>query len=760
MASRKSPLFDTATTVGKIMSFLGVSALCGLLAAGLVFPLAATGGAAATAGSDVLEEIPTELSEEPLSTPTRVYASDGETLIATFYEENRQPVSSDGISQYMKDAIVAIEDERFYEHGGVDARGAARALVHNLTSSTQQGASTLTMQYVNNVLNNAAVVRGEGRVLFSGINDKTYADKLREMKLAVAVEQEMTKDEILEGYLNIVLLGGQTYGVEAAAQYYWGIPASELNLQQSATLAGMVQSPNYFNPEYNQDNAKWRRNVVLDNMLSLGYITEEEHREAREAELGVDPHPQPHGCAQASFANYFCDFVQRQVLANEAFGEDEEARKTMLYRGGLDIVTTLDADTQRAAEDEVMATVPPGDDSGAVASIISVEPNTGNIVAMAQSTEYDPDRSFADGATTLNMNVGPEFGGGPNALPVGSTLKPFVAAAWVEQGGSMNDIVDATGSEFEQGDWVDASCLPGGGFRLGVEADSEEGDMWSVENVGENMNRRMSIDHGLYNSVNTATLATAFDMDMCDITDLTDRLDIVRASDGEGMNPSQPSFTVGGTELAPLTLASAYTVFANDGVQCEERVFLEITDWQGNSYPVPEEDCSEKLDADVVAQVNDTLVNIAERSPTNNSPFPAGNPPFPMLGKTGTSGENSHTWFAGSTKGLTSVAQIGRLEDIQSLNERRIGNQGPFEWFYGSSMAQPMWYEYIEKVGRNYDTGDFRESPNSEFDNRRESYPRSGALPGGRNGGSSNNGDNDSGNNDSSDEDDNNDDDD
>lgn len=754
MASRKSPLFDTATTVGKIMSFLGVSALCGLLAAGLVFPLAATGGAAATAGSDVLEEIPTELSEEPLSTPTRVYASDGETLIATFYEENRQPVDYDEISQYMKDAIVAIEDERFYEHGGVDARGTARALVHNLTSSTQQGASTLTMQYVNNVLNNAAVVRGEGRVLFSGINDKTYADKLREMKLAVAVEQEMTKDEILEGYLNIVLLGGQAYGVEAAAQYYWGIPASELNLQQSATLAGMVQSPNYFNPEYNPDNAKWRRNVVLDNMLSLGYITEEEHREAREAELGVDPHPQPQGCANAELGAYACDYVQQLLLKSDVLGEDQEARDNLLNRGGLNIITTLDVDTQRAAEAEVKATVPPGDDSGAVASIISVEPSTGNIAAMAQSTEYNPAGEFANGETTVNVNVNSEYGGG-GGFPVGSTLKPFVAAAWVEEGGSMADIVDAGIDNPEQGDWFEASCLPGGGFRLGVESDSSDGDAWELENVGDDMNRRMSIDYGLYMSVNTATAATVMDMDMCAITDLTDRLNIVNARSREGMNPTSPSFTVGGTELAPLTLASAYTVFANDGVQCEPRVIQEISDWQGNSYPVPEENCEEKMDADVAAQVNDTLVNIAERSPTNNSPFPLGDPPFPMLGKTGTSGENSHTWFAGSSKGLTSVAQVGTFLNNAPLNNKRIGDFAPVERVYGSSIAQPMWYEYMEEVGRNYDTGDFRESPNSEFNNRRESYPRSGALPGGRNGGSSNNS-----NNDSSDEDDNNDDDD
>ena len=730
MPPRKSPLFDTATTVGKIMSFLGISALCGLLFVGLVFPLAATGGAAASAGSDILEGVPAELTEEPLSTPSRIYANDGETLLATFYAENRNPVALEDISQEMQNAMIAIEDERFYDHGGVDGQGLARAAVHTLTQPSRQGASTLTMQYVNNVLNNAAVVRGEGNVLGSFAQDKTYADKLREMKLAVSVEQEMTKEEILEGYLNIVMLGGQNYGVEAAADYYWGVSASELNIAQSAMLAGMVQSPNYYKPDDNPEAALERRNTVLGSMHRNGFITEEERDEAIASDLGVDANDEPSGCIAAEMGNYFCDFVVRQILEDENFGDNDEDREALLHRGGLNIVTTLDPDTQIEAEEHVVDTVAPGDDSGAVASMVSVDPSTGNIIAMAQSTEWDPNEDSSEGGTTLNANVGPDQGGGPNALPVGSTLKPFVAAAWVEEGNSMDDIVDARGSEFEQGDRVEASCVPGGSYRLGVESDSQDDAVWNVENVGDDMDRPMSVDYGLYNSVNTATLATAFDMDLCAITDLTDRLNISRASTGEGMSPTQPSFTIGGTELSPLNLTSAYTVFANDGVQCEPRAILEVTDAQGGEYSMPEENCEEVIDPDVVAQVNDTLINIAENSPSFNTPFERGDPPFPMLGKTGTSGENSHTWFAGSTEGLTSVAQVGRLDNIDSLNEVSINGEEPFEWFYGSSLAQPMWYDYMGDVGENFATGDFSTSSDSPFDDRREDYPRPGALPG------------------------------
>ncbi len=720
------------------MSFLGISALCGLLAAGLVFPLAATGGAAASAGSDVLEEVPTELAEEPLSTPSRIYANDGETLLATFYEENRQPVSYDQISQHMKDALIAIEDERFFEHGGVDAQGVARAMVHNLTRPTQQGASTLTMQYVNNVLNNASVVRGEGTILGSFAQEKTYADKLREMKLAVSVEQEMTKEEILEGYLNIVMLGGTNYGVEAAAQYYWGIPASELNIQQSATLAGLVQSPNYYRPDQNPEAALERRNVVLGTMLRNGFITEEEYDEAVASELDLDVTPTRSGCVEATMGHYFCDYVAKLIRNDETFGETEEDRERLLYRGGLNVVTTLDPDAQTEAEDTVYETVPVDDPSNNRASLISLDPETGNILAMAQSTVYDPEPE--DGNTTVNYNLNFEYGqsGGFN---VGSTLKPFIAAAYVEEGGSMDDVVDASVDEYEYHEEWTASCMPGGTVPLLPDGEGDESEAWTLENVGDNMNRRMTIDYGLYYSINTATAATAHDMDLCAIDDILDRLEIKRAKEFNGTFDvnlaSTPAAMLGAAEISPLTLARAYGAFANDGVICQPRALLEVTDQQGTEYDLPEEDCEERVDPDVIAQVNDTLVNIAER-PLGDSPFTPGNPPFPMLGKTGTAAGSSNTWFAGSTEGMTSVAHIGRTDGNARQLTPTINGVTYEDGFYGSSLAQPMWYDYMVEVAEAYPTGDFRESSNSPFSDRRD-YRYSSPIPGS----SSDNGDSD-----------------
>lgn len=704
----RSRVVDTATTMGKIVSFLGVSVLCGILAAGLVLPHALTGGGAAAMGNDLLDEAPVVLREAPLSRPSVVRAADG-SEIARFYAENREPVEIDEISQEMQDAIVSIEDERFYEHGGTDVRALARAAINNLTSDRTEGGSTITHQYVSLVLLNADYLEGQDDLVMGGTT--TMADRLNEARLAVDLEEEMTKDEILEGYLNIVLLGRQNYGVEAAAQYYWGIPASELNIAQSATLAGMVQSPNYYDPQENPEAAVERRNVVLDTMLRNDYITEDEHQQATGADLDLDITPVDSGCISAEFAPYFCDYVQRLIMDDETFGETADEREALLLRGGLNITTTLDPDAQDEAEEQVMSTVPPGDPSGAVATLTSVDPGTGDILAMAQSTEYNPEDDEASGRTTMNFNVDYAYGES-GGFPVGSTLKPFVDVAWLEEGGSMDDVIDAGQTEYDYGESWEASCMPGGQVQLLADGEGDSSSSWVLDNVADDMERQMTIDYGLFHSVNTATVATANEMDLCAITDVTERLDIRSAGEGELLTPNTPSFVLGAIELSPMTLATAYATFANDGIRCEGRALTEVTDAQGNEYPVPETNCEQVIDDDVVAQVNDTLVNIAEEQMGD------GDPVFPMAGKTGTSNEGSNTWFVGSTAGMTTAAQVGRFEDIQSLWGSTINGEYHDE-FYGSTLAGPMWYDYMSTAAADYSTDDFPEAENSPFDDRR-----------------------------------------
>lgn len=695
MANRKSPFFDTATTLGKIVAFLGVSALCGVLSAGLLLPMAAVGGATATAGGDMLDQLPAELKEEPLSVPSRVFDKDGNVL-ATFYAENRVPVSLDKISQDMQDAIISIEDERFYEHSGVDARGLTRALVNNATSDSTQGASTITQQYVNNVLINAQYLNNE-RTTISGT--KTVADKLREMKLAVAVEKEMSKEEILEGYLNIVLFSGRVYGVEAASRYFFNTTAAELTVAQGALLAGMVQSPNGYNPINNPEGATERRNVVLGAMLGNEVITQAEYDEAVQTPLPTEPNPLNSGCVSAAYGNYFCDYVQRVVQTSETFGPDAESRQRLLDRGGLQITTTLDSNLQKEAEATVRARAPhftTGEGTEKVslgASLVTVEPGTGNVRTMAQNTAFNPDSEGDPSNTTVNFNVDAPMGSSAG-FQMGSTIKPFVFLSFIESGHSMVDTLDARVNEFPNFSTFKASCVEGGTVPIRM-ADGS----WTVRNAIANMNKRMRADYGLYWSINTATVAAAHTQDLCAITDLTSRFGIHNAGTGDPINPVNQAFLLGSENVSPLTMASAYATLADDGNYCEPRVITEVTDTRGNSYQVPPVDCEKVADTQQVAELNTTLKAIASERIAQDMAFE-------VAGKTGTNNASSSTWFVGSTTGLTTASWVGNYSTLKTLEGLEIGGVN-YDDVWGSIIAGPMWADFMGTMAENYPTDDF-----------------------------------------------------
>lgn len=695
---RSSRIFEPVTTMGQIVLFVGLSVLVGIVAAVTVLPALTAVGDASSAGVELLEENPAEFRQEALSEPSTFYASDGETELAQFYAENREPVGIDDISQSMQDAIVSIEDERFYEHDGTDPQALGRAVVNNLTGSSTQGASTLTHQYVSLELLNADYLRDEDELVAGGTT--TIADRFNEARLAADVEEEMSKEEILEGFLNLAFFGDRNYGVEAAAQYYWGVPASELDVQQSATLAGLVQNPNGFNPETNPEAAEDRRNTVLGTMLRNEYITQEEHDAAVESDLDLDVTPEATGCIAARDAPYFCDYVQRVILADDTFGPDREARERLLNRGGLEVTTTLDTDAQQAAQNEVLDAVPNADPSGAGSALVSVEPGGGQIRAMAQNTNYTPEEG--DGNTELNFSVDAAYGGG-NGFQGGSTLKPFVFAAWLEDGNSMTDTVDASKDQWDQGDEWTASCQDGGSVQMPDE------DGWSVNNAIEDMKREMTADFGLYWSINTATTAVAEETDLCDITDLLSRVGYQRADDGAELSPADPSFVLGSEEVSPLTQASAFATLANDGEYCAPRALEEVTDAQGKEYDIPEANCEQAIDSDVVAELNETLIPIAEERTAE------GDPEFPMAGKTGTDNFESSTWFNGYTTGLSTSAWAGRYTDLESLRGSTIGGEY-YENLWGSELAGPMWLNYMNEVAPDYSTDEFTTPDDSPHD--------------------------------------------
>ncbi|MDY6055285.1 transglycosylase domain-containing protein [Micrococcus sp.] len=696
MASRSSRRLPAPASVpGRLLAFLGLSSLAGLLVAALLLPMAGLTGAVFASGRDMLDQLPDQLPSEPISVPSRILTADGET-IATFFEENRAPVTLDQVSDHMEHAIVAIEDERFFEHDGVDARGLARALLNNATSDSTQGASTITQQFVNNMLINAQQVRGDSRLTISGT--KNVSDKVKEMKLSVAVEDQMSKEEILQGYLNVVLFTDRAYGVEAASQYVFGKPAADLESWEAATLAGMVQSPTGYNPGRHPEAATERRNTVLRAMLRNGYLSQEEFDHAVAQPLKVTMKATYSGCLNAEFGPYFCDYVERQILADPTFGPDVAARQALLDRGGLTIRTTIDSELQRKADHLTRRAIPNTTSLGAGHSLISLEPGTGNIRTMAQNTEYAVKDEL--GMTSLNINVDREWGGGAG-FQAGSTLKPFTALTWLRNGNRLVDSVDGSRNFYPAGTRFNASCLPSGYATVDTD--------WAINNVVAGMLKRDRIDEGLFWSVNTPTVATAYQMDLCDITSTLTQVGIRRAVDGTPVDPRQPSFLLGADSISPLSLAGAYNTIAGNGKYCAPRAILEVTDAAGNQYPVPEPDCRQVLDPAHVAELMPVLRHIAA---LNVAPDGAG---YEFAGKTGTNNNMSSTWFVGFTTDLTTAVWAGRYTSQKTMVGETINGVHRNE-FYGTSINGGTWLEYNSLARQKHEPGDLPDwdGPQSE----------------------------------------------
>jgi len=310
--------------------------LSGIVVAAAVFPVVALAGLAVKTGAEGFDRLPHDLIVLPSPQITYVYASDHKTLMSTFYDENRRDVRLADVALVMRQAMIAAEDMRFYEHHGVDVKGVARAFVANQESGqTGQGASTLTMQYVRQALAYSASTPQE---VVDATSD-TVGRKLREMRYALAVEKQLTKDEILERYLNIAPFGHGTFGIYAAAEVYFGKAPKDLTLGEAALLAGLVKAPTAYDPmtDAGHANALDRRdNYVLVNMVKMGYLTEAGRQEAIKAPLKLVGRPTPNGCVSVldNSWGFFCDYLYRWWLDQPAFGADAYEREGRLKSGG------------------------------------------------------------------------------------------------------------------------------------------------------------------------------------------------------------------------------------------------------------------------------------------------------------------------------------------------------------------------------------------------------------------------------------------
>ena len=709
--------FSLTKPLGRFLGFLGASTACGLLAASLVVP--AVAATAVTVGNSIsfFNGLPSELVVDTPAQSTKVLTADGQP-IATFFSENRVKVPLDQISPYAKDAIIAIEDNRFYEHRGVDPQGVLRALAVNISEGERQGASTLTQQYVTNVLNESRLTSGnEDEIVLSG--QKTIGDKLREMKLALELEKKFTKDQILEGYLNIVFFNRDAYGIEAAARHYFSTTAKDLTLPQAALLAGMVNSPSFYSPSTNPENALKRRNQVLNEMLSQGKLDQAEHDAAIETPIELKINPSKQGCAGATIATYFCDYVSHLILNDPLYGSDVKEREQRLYRGGLTITTTLDSRLQASAQSHVDASAGANPDKWG-AALVSIQPGTGKILAMAQNTVFLPEPGKFD--TQLNFNVdskdanGMDLNGAGGFQP-GSTMKPFTFAQWLNEGRKINAEVDASRRTYPLNFPWRSSCGRVLGAYNTAEANPTLGAAEDLKNNDEGYYRKMPIDYGLYNSINTATFATASQLDFCGIQKMVDAVGIHSGLDNAPVNMHQLGNILGAIGVAPLVLANAFATFANDGKYCVPIAITEVTDASGRKLPAQSTSCREVVKTDVARGVNAVLQDVLKKG-SGVYINPKVQDRVPVAAKTGTSNNNGATWVAGYTTGLSTASFFGDALDGQKRAGQNVTINGQFyKSLDGYMIAGPQWAKYMSEVAPLYPAAGFPSPPTSMYQN-------------------------------------------
>lgn len=668
---------------GTVLSHLGVmivvSVIMGVLVAGLAVPVVGALGFGAQATDRSLTQLPEELEAQPLAQRTRVLDRNGD-LVATFYDENRVNVALDDIAPIMREAIVAVEDERFYEHGALDVRGTLRAFVNNQTNAgSMQGGSSITQQMAKMTLITQAST-DEERLAAS---ENTYQRKLQELRHAIAFEENYSKDWILERYLNLAYFGDGAYGVQAAARHFYGIDASELNVNQAATLAGLVRNPVGYDPTQYPDRAKARRDVVLGRMLDTGVINDRRAGIVRGRNLNLDVQTTSNGCL-ASSAPFFCDYTRRYLLEDAALGETVQDRAQLLTQGGLTVRTTLDPAYQRSADAATAEAVNPTD--RAIGGLAMVEPGTGEVRAISQSRPMG--RESEAGETFLNYVVDSKYGDS-NGFQAGSTFKVFVVAAALEQGLPLSTSFDSPDSisipqtEFEtcSGNYPVTSPWEPGNSTGSGNFDMTTGTRQSVNTYFAQLSRETGI-------CEPYALAKAMGIDLTD-------------PDRERV----PSFTLGIADVSPLEMASAYATFAARGEHCDARPVTEIRNSDGGVFKEYPARCQQVMKTSTADGVNQILRGVVEPGGFGSA-LALGKP---AAGKTGTINSNMAVWFVGYTPTMATSAMVAGADENGNwvtLNGQVVGGSS-IGTASGSTLAGPMWADAMRGVNDTLPFEDF-----------------------------------------------------
>lgn len=668
MSHSHSRAVRPAQLLALLLAFLSVSSLMGVVTAGMLVPVAGPTALVAKSVPSVFNELPGDLQTVTPAEESQLLDSSG-GVIAHFYDKQRIVVPSANIADVMKKAIVAIEDKRFYEHNGVDATGIARALVTNLGDSGRQGASTITQQYVRNSLAERGYLEGDAEQV-SAATEQTTERKLREIKYALALEKTQSKDEILTGYLNIAPFGPITYGVEAASQRYFSKSASELNYLEAALLAGLVQSPVQYDPLTHPEAAQERRDTVLATMLDQGVITQEEYDEGIATTVDSMLHPtvSSEGCSGTDSSKaYFCDYVLSQFLEDPTFGATRIERERLLKTQGITIRTTLDSAKQDAAYASLTNAIPVGDASGLNDALVSLDPRTGKVLAMAQNTTY----GIEAGQTMSNYAADGNF-------QVGSTFKVFTLLQWFKEGHSAYETVGSANTFY-----------PNGAFKCDGRSITTEG--YQVNDLAGKTGT-MNVVRATGQSVNQAFVNMASRVDFCSIFETA--YDMGITEDGEVPSPF-PANILGSVSASPLQMASVFATIANSGQQCKPQSIESVTDRDENVLKEFAADCKEVISPDLANKTAALLTASAGQYYTSTRLGDG----RPFAAKSGTTDGHANTWLTGFTPSLATAVWVGHGDNSsQEVSGVVINGVYHSEIFGETYVGQNIWAPYMTQA--------------------------------------------------------------
>lgn len=560
---------------------------------------------------------------------SQVFDSHGRLITTLHSDQNRLPIDINKVPQNLQNAFIAAEDNRFYEHIGIDPIGIFRAIFANLTNrGIAQGGSTITQQLAKNAFLS---------------QEQTLKRKIQEAMLALEIEHKYSKKEILEMYMNQIYFGQGAYGIQTAAKTYFNKDVNELSLTQCAMLAGLPKSPNYYSPFNNLNEAKKRKNVVLDQMVKYGYVSAAEAEDAKNQDLGLS---KSHQAKEADEYASFIDYVSQQVA--KKYGDDA------LYKEGLKIYTTMDVDKQHAAV-RAMRNLPNNytDENGLTqpqAALVSIDPKTGHILAMVGGRGQD---SFNRASMAVRQP--------------GSAFKPFVYLTALQ-----HDMTPDTTMK-------DQPVTYGG---------------WSPKNAGGSYSGAMSLSDALAHSVNTIAVQLADEVGTKNIIANAKKMGITTLD----AKDDNLAMALGGLTrgVTPLEMASAYGTFANKGVHVKPTAIVKILDRNGNvledSSTLEKEETKTRVMSEREAyEMTTMLEGVIDHGIGRAAAIGR-----PAAGKTGTTDDNKDAWFVGYTPDIVTAVWIGDDTGAHSLGD-----------IYGGTVPAEIWRDYMSSATSDESGGDF-----------------------------------------------------